>query len=556
MRRWFALVLIGLAFLSAGLAVGRLPSDVTLDFSRLVPFPVPASEPGSSLMLFVAPAAAAAVWALLQWGKSGSAARVARALWGSRVPEDTLNANAIRRFEPTYDVIANFVVALLVVFHFLLLALVLNPGTGFLRAIVSAIGLLLMLAGNLMPRLRPNPVMGVRTASTMRDPNLWVRTHRVLGMMFVVAGLGTITAALVALQFALAVAVVGIVCACVVSAIYLAAQGRGRVRTSVVLALGLHAAAATALHAQLVNVPAVPPSNVREEPLSFTSGGITLSGTLATPAANHARIPFAIIVVGSGPTDRNGNGPLVRTNMYAQLAWQLAQQGIGSLRYDKRGLGPSGLKIDHMKLVTDDFVNDVAAAAAAVRARSDVGKLLLIGHSEGAQLVLQASNRGLRADGLVMISGMGRSLRDVLHDQFSLQLDSAGVAKFDVAFQRFLNGEDPDDVPDAARVVFVPIYRTYLKSMAAYDPAQEMRKATVPVLLVQGEMDLQVTGKDAERLRSANPKADVLLLPKTNHVLKRTESMDPKVQKPIYADPTLPIVEELVPAIVKWFRRR
>src|SRR5947209_10820959 len=69
-------------------------------------------------------------------------------------------------------------------------------------------------------------------------------------------------------------------------------------------------------------------------------GGITLAGTLVIPAHQKGtRVPGVIIVAGSGPTDRNGNqGGGVTTNLYNQLADQFAQQGIASLRYDKRAV--------------------------------------------------------------------------------------------------------------------------------------------------------------------------------------------------------------------------
>src|ERR1700726_604740 len=72
-------------------------------------------------------------------------------------------------------------------------------------------------------------------------------------------------------------------------------------------------------------------------------GGVTLAGTLIIPAhKSGVKVPGVIIIAGSGPADRNGNeGTAFVTNLYSQLADQLAQQGIASLRYDKRGVGAS-----------------------------------------------------------------------------------------------------------------------------------------------------------------------------------------------------------------------
>jgi hypothetical protein len=98
-----------------------------------------------------------------------------------------------------------------------------------------------------------------------------------------------------------------------------------------------------------------------------------------------------------------------------------------------------------------------------------------------------------------MLSGTGRPLREVLHDQFATTVDSATAVRADTAFVRFLRGEDVSDAPEIARPVLVPGYHRLFVSMAAYDPEREIANARLPVLIVQGGMDLQVTARDAER---------------------------------------------------------
>jgi len=236
MRRWFGLVLIGIAFVSAALSVGKLPAAVTLDFSRLVPFTVtPTAASSSGLQLFALPLAAAGVWLLMQWAKTGSAARLSRVLWGNRVPAESLNEQSIQRFAPTYDVIANLVIALLVAFHFLLLAVVFNSGTAYVRVILISMGALLLLAGNLMPRLRPNPVMGLRTRATLNDPVLWTRMHRVFGGLLVASGVLVIVLALVAVRYALLGLLATLLLSCLIAFAVLVHPPHGTGRAGVVL---------------------------------------------------------------------------------------------------------------------------------------------------------------------------------------------------------------------------------------------------------------------------------------------------------------------------------
>ena len=83
----------------------------------------------------------------------------------------------------------------------------------------------------------------------------------------------------------------------------------------------------------------IPPAVAAESAYAIHSGALELGGTLTVPRGASGRVPVVVIIAGSGPTDRNGNSLMgIRPNSYAQLAWQLAQRGVASLRYDKRGM--------------------------------------------------------------------------------------------------------------------------------------------------------------------------------------------------------------------------
>jgi len=324
------------------------------------------------------------------------------------------------------------------------------------------------------------------------------------------------------------------------------------------LVAGLLFAPATALWGQLPQGAAAPvelepPPGVAEEPFTFARDRLTLNGTIATPRSVSEAVPVVVIVAGSGPTDRNANGPFLNTNAYALLAWGLAEQGIASLRYDKRGIGMSaGEGGDPTTLTTDHYVADVAAAATAVASDSRFSKVILLGHSEGAGHVLQAANRGAPQAGVVMVAGQGRMLADLLHEQFARQADSITVATIDSAFARFLRGDDPGEVPPFAQPVLVPQYRNFLRSMAAYDPQTEARRFAMALLIVQGTTDVQVTMRDAELLLAAQPRATLVRLEDVNHVLKSIASTDLQAQMETYRDPSLPLAAAVVPAIAGW----
>ena len=319
----------------------------------------------------------------------------------------------------------------------------------------------------------------------------------------------------------------------------------------------------SAAAAQNTTAPAridtVPPRSVIELPFAFQSGTLTLPGTLTMPANYSSRMPVALIVAGSGLTDRNGNfaGPLraqYNSNLYAILAWQLADAGIASARYDKRVLGENLQKIDVAQTSIDDFIADAIAGARKLVADRRFSKVILIGHSEGAELVLQAVNRGAPASGIVMLSGAGRPIMTVMREQLSKQLPPEELLKWDSASARYLRGEDPGDVHPGLKPLLLPANRRFMQSWAKYDPAAEIARAHVPVLIVQGGHDLQISEVDARALQSAQPAAKLVVIPAANHVF-RAATDDRMAQLRLYTDPTIPIVPELTPAIAEWIKR-
>jgi uncharacterized protein len=310
------------------------------------------------------------------------------------------------------------------------------------------------------------------------------------------------------------------------------------------------------------SVDTVAPATVHESDYAIASGALKLPGTLTLPANARGRLPVVLIVAGSGPTDRNGNtiipgnpGRLPRSNSYAQLAWGLAQQGIASVRYDKRGLGVNAPKLDMANTGIGDFMDDVTAGAKQLAADPRFSRVILVGHSEGAELVLQAVNRGAPAAGIVMASGAGRRLLPILHEQLSRQLDSATLLQFDSAMAGFLRGETPTaNLPPALMPLLLPINRKFMQGMQDYVPTEEIARVRLPVLIVQGGRDIQVTEVDARALAAAQPAAKLLMFPTANHMLKVATGTDLISQMSLYMDPSTPIVPDVVSAIAEWIK--
>jgi pimeloyl-ACP methyl ester carboxylesterase len=100
--------------------------------------------------------------------------------------------------------------------------------------------------------------------------------------------------------------------------------------------------------------------------------------------------------------------------------------------------------------------------------------------------------------------------------------------------------------------LLVPVNRKFMQGWAKYDPPVEMARVKVPVLIVQGARDVQVSEADARALKAALPAATLLVIPTANHVFRAAANTDRMAQLRLYNDPTIPIVPELTPAIAEW----
>jgi hypothetical protein len=299
----------------------------------------------------------------------------------------------------------------------------------------------------------------------------------------------------------------------------------------------------------------MPPPAVRESTVTFVSGSQRLEGTLTFPARPANSMPAVVVVAGSGPTDRNGNAvPSLRSNAYAQLAWRLGERGIASLRYDKRGVGGSRASPLSGPVSLDDLAGDAAAAARLLRSDSRVTRVIIVGHSEGAWLAMRAANTGAPVAGVALLSGIGRGIADVISEQLTTQIDTVAARKFRELFPRYLAGADLGATPGNLQPLLLPANRAFMKSLAAFDAPAELKRVRIPVLIVQGDQDVQVSVRDAQLLKAAKPDAKLVVIPGANHVYKSAMSRDRMVQLALYVDPTVPIVPRLVEELAGWIQ--
>ena len=298
------------------------------------------------------------------------------------------------------------------------------------------------------------------------------------------------------------------------------------------------------------------PATFTEEAATLRTATGTLSGSLLLPSAAGPH-PAVLIVSGSGPTDRDGNSPLLvgANDSLRLLAEALASRGVASVRFDKRGVGESAAAAPpETELRFDTYVADAVAWMEQMQDDARFANVSIVGHSEGSLIGILGSE-GSRSHAFVSIAGPARRASDVIRDQLRTQLSPALWAESDRILSELEAGRTVTvaEIPAALRTFFRPSGQPYLISWFRYVPSEELARLDLPVLIAQGTTDLQVGVSEAETLKSAKPDAELLVVQGMNHVLKRV-STDPADQEASLTDPSLPIVEELPDAIATFLR--
>lgn len=272
------------------------------------------------------------------------------------------------------------------------------------------------------------------------------------------------------------------------------------------------------------------------------SDNIQIQGTLLLPEGVKKAVPLVIIVAGSGPTDRNGNNPQMENNSLHMTADSLATAGIASLRYDKRGIAASkveGLKQEELSF--DDYVNDLNGWVNMYAGDKRFSKIIVLGHSEGSLIGLVAAENNPNIKGLVSVAGAGRGADKIIKDQVGRQ-SSQLLAIITPIVDSLKAGKTVGGVMPQLNSLFHPSLQPYLISWFRYEPAEIIARVKCPVLVVQGDKDIQISVADADSLAAANPSARKAVIAGMNHVLKTTDTMDMQVQViKTYMDPTLPL---------------
>ena len=298
------------------------------------------------------------------------------------------------------------------------------------------------------------------------------------------------------------------------------------------------------------------PLPYRSEDLVFanpSAKGVKLSGTLTLPKGP-GPFPAVVLIAGSGPQARDEN--LLGHKVFLVLADGLTRQGLAVLRYDKRGIGRSSG--DAFAATTADFASDAAAAVACLRSRPDVDprRVGLIGHSEGGEIAPMVAAKDPSLAFIVMMAGPGVSGRELIPEQArrialangaspaeadrisALERQAAEAvagaktsAEAKIKVRAVLDGADPKPSPQAADAAMQMAGLDWMRFFLAYDPAPTLREVRVPVLALNGSLDLQVpASQNLPPIRAAlagDRDVTVIEMPGLNHLFQHASTGSP-----------------------------
>ena len=287
--------------------------------------------------------------------------------------------------------------------------------------------------------------------------------------------------------------------------------------------------------------------------ISITRSGAVIHGTLTMPDLK-GKVPVVLVIAGSGPTDRDGNSTMgVTSASYRLLADSLRNAGIACVRYDKRGIGASmAASQSEAEMSFDDMVNDASGFIELLNKDDRFSGVTVAGHSEGSLVgMLAAAKAGAKK--YISIAGIADPADKVLKLQLSSQ--SAEMAKqAGVIMDSLKKGFDVKNVSSDLSILFRPSIQPYMRSWLKYNPQTEIKKLKIPVLLLQGDNDLQVATANARQLKKVMPAAKLVIFKDMTHALKNA-GHDKEKNLATYKNADLSLTPGLATAIISFIKK-
>jgi pimeloyl-ACP methyl ester carboxylesterase len=275
-----------------------------------------------------------------------------------------------------------------------------------------------------------------------------------------------------------------------------------------------------------------------EKNISFHSGEYRLAGTICLPDSSEP-VGAVLLVAGSGQIDRDENNRKLQTNILKQLAAYLASRKIGTLRFDKRGVGES--EGDYWRTGFFDHVQDASAALEYLRSLPQVARkpVFLLGHSEGALICTRLAAEAQGPAGAILLAGAAETGETVLQWQLGeVTRNMGGINGFLIRNLHLNVRQAQEKALDKIKASPKDWFRQgwvkkinakWMREFMAYDPSKDLRRIQVPILALTGSKDIQVNPDDLRLMQElVRTSIEVHEIPDMTHML-RTDDGDPSL---------------------------
>lgn len=269
------------------------------------------------------------------------------------------------------------------------------------------------------------------------------------------------------------------------------------------------------------------------------------------------KTPVVLIIQGSGPTDKDGNSAAMpgNNNSLKMVAEALAEAGIASLRFDKRGMGMSqSAAISEANLTFDTFVEDAKAWLNSLINNKKFTKVGVVGHSQGS-LIGMLISRDADVSAFASLAGPSLNISETIMTQLKGNPNNPAsiMTEAENIMSELKKGNTVADIPSYFASLFRPSIQPFMTSWMKYNPQTTFSKLSMPTLVINGTTDIQVTMDDAIRLHKANPKSKQYIIDGMNHVLKNAPA-DQQQNLATYGNPDLPLNPEFRMALMNFFK--
>ncbi len=289
---------------------------------------------------------------------------------------------------------------------------------------------------------------------------------------------------------------------------------------------------------------------ITEEEIQLYNDKVSLTGTLSYPEKDSI-LPLAIFINGSGNVDRNGNqaGLPLQSNYIKTLADSLNKNNIAFYRFDKRTANKANIPYINATITFEDLIEDAKICISHFTGDTRFSSITIIGHSQGSLTGMLAINDSVTK--FVSLAGASKTFGETLVSQINKQNTVLGAAA-KAHLEELQKTDTIQEVNFMLQQIFNPVNYNFLKSYNAYNPVVEIKKITIPTLIINGEADLQITPEDAQNLHDANPNSQLVIIPEMNHVLKTVKNLQENQLS--YQSEAYPLSSELVSVLTKFIK--